>query len=76
MLPIIFVIPIIQLLILVNAADFEIKNIEIDVVDMDRSAESRELISKFEHSPYFNVHYAVNDFEQNIKELDNELQRT
>ena len=71
MLPIIFVIPIIQLLILVNAADFEIKNIQLDVVDMDKSAESRELIAKFDHSPYFNIRYVPNNFKSNIKELDN-----
>ena len=71
MLPIIFVIPIVQLLILVNAADFEIKNIRLDIVDMDKSAKSRELIAKFDHSPYFNIRFVPNDFKENIKELDN-----
>ena len=55
MLPIIFVLPLIQLMILSNAASFEIKNIKFSYVDNDHSAASRELISKFQASSYFNV---------------------
>ncbi len=53
MLPIIFIMPIIQLLILSNAATFEIKNIAIGYVDLDRSSSSRGLLEKFESSDYF-----------------------
>lgn len=55
MLPIIFVLPFIQLLILSNAASFEVKNIKFSYVDNDHSAASRELISKFQSSNYFIV---------------------
>lgn len=55
MLPIIFVLPLMQLLILSNAASFEIKNIKFSYIDNDHSVASRELISKFEASKYFNV---------------------
>ena len=55
MLPIIFVLPLVQLLILSNAASFEIKNIKFSYIDNDHSAASRELISKFEASKYFNI---------------------
>ena len=55
MLPIIFVLPMVQLLILSNAASFEIKNIKFSYVDNDHSLASRELISKFEASKYFNI---------------------
>lgn len=55
MLPIIFVLPMVQLLILSNAASFEIKNIKFSYIDNDHSAASRELISKFEASSYFNI---------------------
>lgn len=55
MLPIIFVLPLVQLLILSNAASFEIKNIKFSYVDNDHSVASRELISKFEASKYFNI---------------------
>jgi ABC-2 type transport system permease protein len=53
MLPIIFVLPFIQLLILSNAASFEVKNIKFSYVDNDHSAASRELIGKFRSSDYF-----------------------
>jgi ABC-2 type transport system permease protein len=55
MLPIIFVLPLVQLLILSNAASFEIKNIKFSYIDNDHSVASRELISKFEASKYFNI---------------------
>lgn len=59
MLPIIFVLPILQLVILSNAATFEIKNINFSYIDNDKTSFSRELINKFEASTYFNV---VTDF--------------
>jgi ABC-2 type transport system permease protein len=53
MLPVIFVMPIIQLIVLVNAATYEMKNIKLCIVDQDLSTYSRNLSSKFEGSPYF-----------------------
>jgi ABC-2 type transport system permease protein len=55
MLPIIFVLPILQLVILSNAATFEIKNIKFSYVDHDKTSFSRALIEKFDASTYFNV---------------------
>ena len=55
MLPIIFVLPLIQLIILSNAATFEVKNIKLAFVDNDKTSGSRELVEKFEASSYFNV---------------------
>jgi ABC-2 type transport system permease protein len=55
MLPIIFVLPLVQLLILSNAASFEIKNIKFSYIDNDHSVASRELISKFQASNYFKI---------------------
>lgn len=55
MLPIIFVLPMVQLLILSNAASFEIKNIRFSYIDNDHSVASRELVSKFQASEYFNI---------------------
>ena len=55
MLPIIFVLPILQLLILSNAASFEVKNIAFSYIDHDHSNASRELISKFAASNYFKI---------------------
>lgn len=55
MLPIIFILPMVQLLVLAFAVTFEIKNINLDVVNQDNSPVSRELISKFKGSPFFTV---------------------
>ncbi len=55
MLPIIFIVPILQLLILSYTATFEIKNVDLVVVDMDQSMESRDLVGKFKGSPFFTI---------------------
>lgn len=54
-LAIIFVMPVIQLVILPLAANYEIKDIKIAVVDHDKSTESRELIRKITASGYFKI---------------------
>ncbi len=55
MLPIIFAIPILQLLVLSYTATYEIKKIELGIVDLDRSVTSADLISRFSASPFFLV---------------------
>jgi ABC-2 type transport system permease protein len=52
-LRIIFVMPMIQLLILPWAADYEVKDIKLTVVDHDHSSYSRHLVSKITASGYF-----------------------
>jgi ABC-2 type transport system permease protein len=53
MLPIIFILPVIQLLILSNAATYEVRDIGFGYIDSDRTSASRALIEKFESSEYF-----------------------
>lgn len=55
MLPIIFIMPMIQLLVLSFAATFEIKNTNLYVVDNDHSQLSRDLTAKFRGSPFFTI---------------------
>ena len=55
MLPIIFMVPIVQLLILANAATFEMKNINLSVVDFDNTLRSREVIGRFDASPFYSI---------------------
>lgn len=55
MLPIIFILPFVQLLILSNAASFEVKNIKFSYIDNDHSTASRELLNKIQSSDYFNI---------------------
>lgn len=55
MLPVIFALPIIQLCVLVFAATYEMKNTNLYVVDQDLSSHSRQIVSKFNGSPFFTV---------------------
>lgn len=55
MLPLIFIMPIIQLLILAHAADYEVRNINLFLVNRDGSQAAHRLIGKFEASPHFNI---------------------
>ena len=55
MLPMIFMLPLLQMLILVFAATFDLKNVTVYVVDKDLSETSRELITRFKASPFFSV---------------------
>jgi ABC-2 type transport system permease protein len=52
-LRLIFVIPVVQLLILVNAATLEMKNIKLSVVNHDHSPLSNRLITGLDASPFF-----------------------
>jgi len=69
MLPVIFIVPIVQLIVLVYAATFEMKHIEMVVVDNDLSTVSRKLISKIDGSPFFYVNNAT----FNIDEAENQI---
>ncbi|HYW96825.1 MAG TPA: ABC transporter permease [Bacteroidales bacterium] len=54
MLPFIFIVPIIQMIVLVFAANLEMKEIKFVVVDNDLSSTSRRLTSEFTGSRFFN----------------------
>ncbi|MCD4747133.1 MAG: ABC transporter permease [Bacteroidales bacterium] len=70
MLPIIFLLPVIQLVILVNAATLEMKHIKMYVVDKDLSSTSRQLVSKFDGSPFFHTNehsFSIDEAERQLK---------
>lgn len=54
-LPVLFLMPVLQLLILANAADYEIKHLRVHIMDFDQTPASRELISKISASPNFDI---------------------
>lgn len=70
MLPIIFVAPIVQLLVLVHAADFEVRNVRLLVSDLDGSATSRALIERFRASDRFHVERTIGGFRTGMAALD------
>jgi len=51
----ILVVPMVQILILANAATFEIRDTRMWVVDLDRSSASRGLVNRFAASGHFDV---------------------
>ncbi len=55
MVRLIFILPIVQLLVLVNAATMEMKNIKISIVDMDNSIQSQRIIEDLNASEFFEV---------------------
>jgi ABC-2 type transport system permease protein len=55
MLPIIIIVPLVQLIILASAATQELKQIDVVVVDEDMSKSSMTLINKFEGSPFYKI---------------------
>lgn len=51
----IFAVPIVQMLILVPAVTFEIRELRICIIDQDLSSESRSLVSRLEGSTFFRI---------------------
>lgn len=69
-LRLIFMMPVIQLMILPWAADYEMKNIKIAVTDFDHSAYSRQLISKITSSSYFQLTHYSASFDESFHEVE------
>ncbi|MBL7741018.1 MAG: ABC transporter permease [Chitinophagaceae bacterium] len=69
-LRIIFVMPMIQLLILPWAADYEVKDINLAVVDHDHSDYSRQLVSKITASGYFRLQDYTASYQSALHEIE------
>ncbi len=69
-LRIIFVMPMIQLLILPLAADYEIKNIRLTVIDHDHSSYTQQLVNKITASGYFQLADATASRKQAMTDVE------
>lgn len=69
-LRIIFLMPAVQLIVLPMAADFEVKNVGVVIVDEDHSPYSRELTGMIEGSPYFRLRGVAPSFETAFREVE------
>ncbi|OCX53906.1 ABC transporter permease [Mucilaginibacter sp. PPCGB 2223] len=67
---ILFIMPMIQLLVLPLAADYEVKNINLGVVDHDHSQYSRLLINKIIASGYFRLRDNNSSFTQGLHAVE------
>lgn len=68
----ILVVPIVQLIILPLAADYEVRNINISVVDHDHSTYSQKLISKISASTYFELVSYNGAFKDAFKHIESD----
>jgi ABC-2 type transport system permease protein len=71
-LAMILVMPVIQLLILPLAADYEVKNINLAVVDQDHSPYSQKLISKITASGYFQLRGYSASFKAGLRLIESD----
>lgn len=71
-LRVILIIPVVQLLILPWAADYEIKNIKLAVVDHDHSEYSRQLINKVTSSGYFILTDYTSSYEHSLEKIESD----
>ena len=67
---VLFIMPMVQLLILPLAADYEIKNINLGVVDHDHTEYSRKLVNKIVASGYFRLKDYSPTFKQGLKAIE------
>lgn len=70
LLPMILVAPILQLLTMPLAADYEVKNINISIVDHDHSTYSQQLISKITASGYFQLVDYGNSYQSAFNQIE------
>jgi ABC-2 type transport system permease protein len=66
-LAMIVVMPVVQLIVLPLAADYEVKNINLAVIDHDHSSYSQRLISKITSSGYFKLTGYQSSFKESFK---------
>src|SRR5664279_1724056 len=62
--------PIIQMMVFGYAANYEIRHVSTVVLDLDHSQESRELVSRFTSSPYFDVQGQLTDSRQLADQIE------
>ena len=62
--------PLIQMMVFGYAATYEVHHVPLAVLDLDHSQESRELVSRFTSSPYFEVRGYLADHRELQKWID------
>ncbi len=70
LLPIVFIAPVLQLILLGYAASVDVKNIAVLLCDLDKTTDSRQLAEKFVTSGYFTIEYATDDYKAVQSYLD------
>jgi ABC-2 type transport system permease protein len=71
-LRLIFIMPAIQLIVLPWAADYEIRNIKLAVIDHDHSSYSRNLVNKVTASGYFILTDYTGSYKEALSEIEHD----
>jgi ABC-2 type transport system permease protein len=69
-LRIIFMVPVVQLLIMPLAADYEVKNVRLCVVDFDHSSYARKLVNKITSTDYFQLVDYTDSYEKALRYVE------
>ncbi len=69
MLPLILVMPVLQTVLLSFAANYEVKNISLTVLDHDKSVSSRDLIAQFTASGYFQLKTVTESYHEAERQM-------
>jgi ABC-2 type transport system permease protein len=67
-----FMMPVIQLIVLPLAADYEVKNVKIAIVDYDHSTYSQKLTNKIAGSNYFKLVDYTDSYDEALKRVEND----
>lgn len=67
-----FAMPMVQLVILPLAMDFDVKHINLSIVDNDHSSYSQKLLNKISSSGYFNLTSVDPNYQEAIKHVERE----
>ncbi len=70
MFAVVLILPVLQLILLGYAANFDLNTVHTAVLDRDRTESSRDFIQLFEKSGYFNVDYNVSSYDELTDLLD------
>ena len=71
-LRIIFMMPAIQLIVMPLAADYEVKNVKLCVVDFDRSTYSQKLVNKITSTNYFQLVDYTDSYNKALTYVEND----
>ncbi|HWA36056.1 MAG TPA: ABC transporter permease [Cyclobacteriaceae bacterium] len=71
-LRIIFMMPIVQLIVMPLAADYEVKHVKLCVVDFDRSSYSQKLVNKIKSTDYFELVDYTDSYQKGLEYIEND----
>ncbi len=71
-LRIIFMMPVVQLIVMPLAADYEVKNVKLCVVDFDRSSYSQKLVNKIKSTDYFELIDYTDSYDKALEYIESD----